>query len=88
MASNVSWSLLARILTLAPDIHTSLHSTDVLLGSDMQSLSPCIFPIPVHELPDSALISLPSGRRYIDQCGPSVMSLPTIRARIWPHRAI
>src|SRR5262245_11662579 len=71
---------------LVPDIQTSLHSgwaPGALAAYDMQSLLLWIFQLPpTDEVPDSALIITPSGRRYIDQCGPSVMSFPTILARI------
>ncbi|MGY8676471.1 hypothetical protein Q2941_01420 [Bradyrhizobium sp. UFLA05-153] len=39
LASKVSPSLFARIRMYAPDIQTSLHTSDVLLGMVMHSLS-------------------------------------------------
>src|SRR5262245_26704209 len=71
---------------LVPDIQISSHSgwaPGALAAYDMQSPLLWIFQLPpTDEVPDSALIITPSGRRYIDQCGPSVMSFPMIRARI------
>ena len=81
-ASKVSSSLFARNLMFAPDIQTSLQSSDLLLEFDIQSFLFSIFQIPNHFRPISSLSSAPSGRRYIDQWEALVMSLPTIRARI------
>ncbi|MCK1606305.1 hypothetical protein IVB02_34155 [Bradyrhizobium sp. 166] len=51
MASNVLSSPPARILIFAPDIQTSLHTGDVMLGCVMQSLSSRIFQVTVQDSP-------------------------------------
>src|SRR5882762_4244616 len=62
-ASKVSSYLCARNLTFAPDIHTSLQSSDLVVGFDIQSLLSWIFQMPVDLRPAASINSKPSGRR-------------------------